>query len=263
VVMGDEPPKTMFACHTDTVHRHEGMQNLMDDYSWKHIFPDDRESNCLGADDGAGIEVMLSMIDARVPGLYVFHRDEESGGRGADAFCSTTLSLFREVKAVVSFDRKGTKDVITHQAGGRCCSDEFATALAAALNEHKGMEYAPNQNGIFTDSAVYMEDIPECTNISVGYYNEHTKDEYLDYGFLEKLIDAVVRVEWDQLPIIRAVEWLQDYLAYYDEEPSRFRAAQYYAGWPLNSTWEIEQFVYEAPDDAVELIYKLLYEEMI
>ena len=263
VVIGNTVPRTMFACHTDTVHRVEGKQELMDDYGWRHLFPDSKQSNCLGADDGAGIEVLLSMIDAEVPGLYVFHRDEESGGRGADAFLAAVLPVFPTIRYCISFDRKGTKDVITHQAGGRCCSDAFAEALAKGLNEHAAeMEFAPNCGGIFTDSAVYTDDIEECTNISVGYYNEHTKDEYLDYGFLELLIDAAVGLDWDNLPVIRqAGEDDFDWGNHWDEPVSRMRSTQYYAGYPLNTTWEIEQFVYERPEEAVELIYKLLYEE--
>ena len=32
--------------------------------------------------------------------------------------------------------------------------------------------------GSFTDTANYTDIIPECTNLSCGYYNAHTQSEY-------------------------------------------------------------------------------------
>ena len=43
----------------------------------------DHASDCLGADDGAGVFLMLEMIDANVEGTYIFHRGEERGGWGS------------------------------------------------------------------------------------------------------------------------------------------------------------------------------------
>jgi hypothetical protein len=64
--------------------------------------------------------------------------------------------------------------------------------------------------GVFTDSANFMELIPECTNISVGYFNEHTYKEALNIDFLEKLADACLKVNWTSLPVARFVDMSED-----------------------------------------------------
>jgi hypothetical protein len=48
-----------------------------------------------------------------------------------------------------------------------------------------------------------MDDIAECTNISVGYFNEHTVDEYQNLTYLEDLCKGVVKVDWENLPVVR------------------------------------------------------------
>ena len=69
----------MFSGHVDTMHRTEGRQKVWFDPKAECYFMEDGEP--LGADDAAGVWLMLNMIDARVPGTYVFHRGEERGGK--------------------------------------------------------------------------------------------------------------------------------------------------------------------------------------
>jgi hypothetical protein len=59
--------------------------------------------------------------------------------------------------------------------------------------------------GVFTDSASFMETIPECTNVSVGYFEEHTKNEHQNMTFLQKLADACLNVKWESLPTVRKI----------------------------------------------------------
>jgi hypothetical protein len=98
----------------------------------------------------------------------------------------------------IALDRQGTTDVITHQSWGRCCSDTFALALAAAL----GTAYRPVE-GVYTDTAEYVNVIPECTNISVGYYHQHTAWEYLDSRYLFRLLNVLLKLDTTKLPIVR------------------------------------------------------------
>lgn len=156
-------------------------------------------SHCLGADDTAGVYAALRMIEAKVPVSFVFHRDEEIGGRGS-AWVAREYAgwLSSSFDRCVALDRRGTKDVIISQWGDQCCSFDFAVVLGTEL----GMGHKPAA-GIFTDSANYMGVIPECSNISVGYMNEHTPQETLDTGYLETLIERLCEVEWDKLPTER------------------------------------------------------------
>ena len=198
--------RTLFSCHTDTATRHEGRQTLT--YRGGTVGLSKRAKcsgfTCLGADDTAGVFVMLEMIGARFPGHYIFHHAEECGGIGSSNLAEFDNEwLSASFDHAVAFDRRGTTDVITHQ-GLRCCSDTFARALATQLNRaNTTFDYAPSCMGIFTDTANYVDDIPECTNLSVGYYREHTNAETLDVDHVLALSDAAQQIDWATLPVDR------------------------------------------------------------
>ena len=59
--------------------------------------------------------------------------------------------------------------------------------------------YLPDDTGVYTDTAEFTGIIPECTNISVGYYSEHTDKEKLDVIHLQALADRCLRIDWDGL----------------------------------------------------------------
>lgn len=197
VIEVGEGSRTLFSCHTDTVHHTEGTQRVR--YSSVTAWKNDKEP--LGADDGAGVWLLLHMIDAGVPGTYVFHRGEERGGIGSSWMAKHAGEWLAQFDRAVAFDRKGSTSVITHQFGGRCCSDKFAKSLAEAL----GMKHHPDNTGVFTDTANYTHIIPECTNISVGYNAEHTSLEQLDLTYLFDLAEAVIKVDWEALPTARDI----------------------------------------------------------
>jgi hypothetical protein len=70
--------------------------------------------------------------------------------------------------------------------------------------------------GVFTDSANFTELIPECTNVSVGYFNEHTHDELQNITYLEKLAKACVSANWDKLVVKRKVGFDTEILKKYN-----------------------------------------------
>lgn len=235
---------TMFSSHTDSVHRTAGRQRLV--YSKglltvKHPKPvkapkaktvtytykdatgktvtssyqsfASTNNQCLGADDAVGCWIMREMAQAKVPGLYVWHRQEESGGVGSSYIADTTPSLLSGIKAAIAFDRRGTSDVITHQAGGRCASDVFAESLAGQLPG----AFRPSSHGIFTDTANYTDLVGECTNISVGYDAEHTSHESLDLAHALRVRNAMVqfdesRLEYSRIPGTGKNDWGHDCL---------------------------------------------------
>jgi len=99
-------------------------------------------------------------------------------------------------KAVISFDRYGDNSVITHQMGFRTASDAFANSFADALSMP---QLKPDTGGSYTDSNEYAEIVPECTNISVGYYSQHSTTESQDLAYLEKLVYALENADWSKL----------------------------------------------------------------
>lgn len=198
----DTHHRTLFVAHLDTVHR-SGGKNKITKTEAKWIAGD--KDKCLGADDGAGVAMLMHLIWNSVPGYYIFSQGEECGGIGAKFLADYFDSTLLEHDRAIAFDRKGIDSVITHQAMGRCCSDEFAQALATALNDASKEELflAPDDTGIYTDTAEFTDHIPECTNISIGYEGAHSDREWLDIYYIQTLAAAAAKIDWDALPTKR------------------------------------------------------------
>ena len=188
--------RTAFTCHLDTACRDQVLVNHKVN---KNIISTDGKS-ILGADDKAGMTILLYMIEKKVSGLYCFFIGEEVGCIGSGKACLD--KMFLDYDRMISFDRRGTKSIITYQSSRRCCSDEFASELAIRLNSC-GMSFEKDDTGVYTDSAEFTDVIPECTNISVGYYREHTTYEHQDIDHLIKLCISVTKVDWESLPTVR------------------------------------------------------------
>lgn len=196
--IGDDP-HLLWSSHTDTCHRRPGTQRIVFDGNIVSI--DNPEiSNCLGADCTAGVWLMTEMIKARIPGLYVFHRGEERGGLGSSWIAQNTPTLLTGIRAAIAFDRRGTHSIITHQRGARSCSEAFANSFGAAL----GLDHKPDPTGTFTDTANYTHLVGECSNLSIGYEDEHTAHETLDVTYLLRVRDAILGADLQHLVFARA-----------------------------------------------------------
>lgn len=188
-----------FTAHYDTVHRDFGPNEVYHDINNGMIYTGSGKGGTpLGADDAAGIYIILEMILANVPGTYVLFADEEAGGIGSQNFNEGRLD---HVDVMISLDRAGTNEVIVSQGVGQCASDEAGSVFASLLTQ-AGLPYKVSHLGTFTDSANFAGIIPECFNLSVGYYDQHTKYEYLDAGFLRKLTKVLVSLDWDAIPVV-------------------------------------------------------------
>lgn len=205
MVIGDKP-QVAFMSHHDTVHRGDGRQVVVIDGDFAKAPP---TSSCLGADCTTGVYIMLRMIEAGIEGVYVVHASEEIGCLGAAALVKDFPSWMNHVKYAISFDRMGYSSVITHQTSMRTCSDEFARSLADILD----LNYELDDTGVYTDSNEYVDFIPECTNISVGYFSQHTKNERQDLAFLEMLIQSLCSADWSKL-VCKRVAGTMEYASY-------------------------------------------------
>jgi len=194
-VIGDQPD-IMFTAHTDTVHKIGGLQEVVIENS----FATAPNSNCLGADCTTGLWLMLGMIEAGVEGVYVAHAAEEIGGIGSTNLVKDRPTWLNYIDICISFDRFGTNSIITHQSYMRTASDVFANSLSAVLGM-RSMQ--PDTNGLYTDSYEYAEVVAECTNISVGYYSQHTSKESQDLYFAETLLERLCKADWSLLDVSR------------------------------------------------------------
>ncbi len=257
--------RVMFTAHTDTVHRDDNVmtQQLVYLDNAKQVvgLPPDGKSSCLGADDGTGCWVLLKLIEAKIPALYVFFRAEEIGGLGSEYYRTdkNNADLLESLTHCISFDRKGYNDIIVEQCIGGCASDTWAASFADELNAIDDTICLSPNVGTFTDSANFADIIAECSNISVGYDKQHTNQETQDIAFVDKLVNALLQVDWLKQPSHRNpadstpahLAWFEqtNFYGYLDDE---LEDHIYY----LQSlgTQYAEDLVFDNPQAAVELL---------
>ena len=259
--------RTLFSCHTDTVAHEDGYQTTHYDPSTGVLALSRKarngRSNCLGADDTVGVFLMLQLIARQIPGHYVFHYGEERGCIGSSALnLQVNPTWFAQFDRAIAFDRHGKRDVITHQSTGRCCSDTFALALATLLNSADGsvLNYAPSNRGIYTDTAEYVDNVAECTNLAVGYEDEHSWRESVDTRHVLHLLDVLSSVDLESLPTARdpkavdvddRYQWFADRWTYLSGGKSRR-----YVDCDLpdydRPLWQVDQPIDDSTDDSTD-----------
>ena len=240
LAIGDSP-NIMFTAHHDTVHTTDGFQIVS--VSGDIVTTQDKDSNCLGADCTTGVWLILGMISQCIPGLYVIFAAEESGCVGSRAMANTNPGYLDDVQACISFDRKGQESIVTHQCGLRTASDTFAVSLSQALNMPC---LRPDPSGVYTDSESFAHIIPECTNISVGYLAQHSKQESQDIFFADSLLESLIKADWQSLIIER--------------DPDTYCAGYYWSNFDRvpgrgnSNLQELERLVHEYPGVIAELL---------
>ena len=195
---------TLFTTHLDTYSKeHEKVSHIIEG----DIIKTDG-TTILGGDNKLGCSILLYMIQNNIPGTYYFFLGEEpilSGGLfGSKNALKQNPGLFKRFKRAIAFDRKQMGSIVVRQMARPCCSTDFGMAL---IEEFKGvgMEYKLDSNAYYTDTATFLDTIPECTNISAGGWNEHYKSEFVDIGYTQTLADAALKIDWESLPSIRKV----------------------------------------------------------
>jgi len=243
-------PTTIFASHTDTVHsddkkrtqidilrnsvydpktktvkykKPKPLRNIVIQGKWAKGTGED----ILGADDTTGNWLMLNLIHEKKPGLYIFHRAEETGREGSEWIAKNRPKILKGMKRVISFDRKGYEDIITHQMGYRTASDKFAKELARRL----GSGYKPDPTGSFTDSMSYAEKVPECTNISIGYKRAHSTSEKQNLRFARHLYTKLRDIDFETLPVVRKPEKRETNISWINTSRPYTYGEDYYNYW--------------------------------
>ncbi len=196
--------ETLFTTHLDTYSdKYEKVNHVIEG----NIIKTDGKT-ILGGDNKLGMTILLGMIERGIPGTYYFFIGEEpilSGGLfGSQNALQANPSFFKKFKRAVAFDRKQTGSIVTRQKARFCCSKEFANTLSEEFTK-LGINSKPDPNAYYTDTATFMDIIPECTNISAGGWDEHYTTEYVDIKYAESVLNVACKVKWEELPTEREV----------------------------------------------------------
>ena len=137
-----------------------------------------------GADDKNGIFIALSCLEKYDHIKVAFFVEEEIGCRGSSA---ADMSFFKDCRFVLQADRRNGSDFISRASFVDLCSAEF---IADVNMEKFGYKEAA---GSMTDVMALKENGLEvsCCNLSCGYYNPHTENEYTKISELNNCLDFV------------------------------------------------------------------------
>ena len=145
----------------------------------------------IGADDRAGCAILWLMRNSGHNVLLV--DGEEDFLRGTRYLMREHNEIFDEIhksRCSIEFDfpekdKLGYYDTLT--------SDSFKTYITQKTG------YRENPNTQITDIGILCVEMC-AVNLSVGYYNHHTKDEYLDIGAWLKTLRIIRKISSEEIP---------------------------------------------------------------
>lgn len=152
----------LLVAHLDTVHKELPRTILYDETTEAISSPEG-----IGGDDRAGIYMVLEIIK-KFPCSVLFCEDEEIGAVGANKFVETKLAQTLNFNYIIEFDRKGSNDAVFYD----CNNPDFEEFITK--------DSFKTAQGSFTDISILAPFFGcAAVNLSCGYYNAHTKDEYV------------------------------------------------------------------------------------
>jgi di/tripeptidase len=172
---GDFP--VLLVAHMDTVHK-----ELPKTISYDKKADSLSSPQGIGGDDRCGVYMVLEVLKAFNCSV-LFCEDEECGGIGATKFTNTELAKTLEFNYMIEFDRKGSNDAVFYD----CANDEFEEFITE--------EFYKTAWGSFSDISV-LAPFFECAavNLSCGYYNAHTTNEYVVISEMQESIFQACKI---------------------------------------------------------------------
>ena len=149
--------------------------------------PSEKEYQGLGADDKNGLWIALKCLETFDVIKVAFFVGEEIGCVGSSR-CD--MDFFADARFVVEPDRRGGGDLITEISGYDIASEAFLNAFDYASFGYK------KTSGLMTDVLELTERGVgvACINMSCGYYNPHTDEEFTVISDLLNALDLVEHI---------------------------------------------------------------------
>lgn len=186
---GESDTYPCLAAHLDQVqkkHSKDFKAVFTDDIVFGYS-PSQRERQGLGADDKNGLWIALKALEEFDVLKVAFFVGEEIGCVGSG---KADLDFFKDVRFVVQADRRGYGDFITTISCTKVASQEFIDDIDFASFGYK------ETSGMMTDVLELTERGVgvACINMSCGYYDPHTDDEYTVIDDLLNAYDLVAHI---------------------------------------------------------------------
>ena len=152
----------------------------------------------LGADDRAGIFTILSLVEKGYKPHIIFTNLEERGGIGANTLVTKYPHCpFKNCTAIIELDRQGVDEAVFYD----CNNKKFTEKILSYDFKHEW--------GTFSDISIIA---PKwgiaAVNLSIGYFNEHFRYEFLYVSGLYRTFRKVEKIledckEWKRYKYIQ------------------------------------------------------------
>lgn len=182
----------MLSAHMDTVRGVQPDKIVIEDSGVYTAQLPSGKQTVLGADDRAGIAIVLEVI-RNIPESFngvvkvAFSREEEIGCVGAERM---NPSFYQDVDLAIVCDRKGSRDIVAG-SGYAFCSNMVGQFLEG-VGELADMDYKCVEGGT-SDACTFSESGINSVNLSVGYYGEHTAKETLVFKEMRDTAKLIVQ----------------------------------------------------------------------
>ena len=210
--------KVCLTAHMDTVHKEPVKDYYVLNSKGKRTIVSSPQG--IGGDDRCGIYMILRILErTQLRPTIIFCEDEEIGGIGSNKFCGTKfINDLKKMHCLIELDRKGDKDLVYYSD----VNEDF----------HKYLEEITDYKENFGSFSDISHLSPVCgissVNISCGYYNAHTKDEYVVMEEMENSIKTTINIIEDVIEKNVSYEYKKReyskysfgnrYLNYYDDD---------------------------------------------
>lgn len=198
---GDIP--VMLVAHMDTVHI-APPKNIWFSYDMDKI----TSNEGIGGDDRCGVYIIMEILKkTKLRPNILFVEDEEIGGIGSRKFITRYREDNLDLDYIIEIDRRGKDDSVFYDLD----NDDFEDYV--------------NSFGFITSWGSYTDICELCphfkvagVNLSSGYYNPHTKSEYVVISEMIDIKNKVIKMlkEYKNKDYRHKWEWKENMCSGYD-----------------------------------------------
>ena len=190
---GSKEKRVMLTAHIDTVQDKRGAKVIFvnkNKKDGKHYL---WSPYGIGGDDRCGIYAIFEIVSQGYRPTLLFCDKEESGGDGSIEFAKVYNGICNP-NCILELDRKGNNELVFYEED----NEEWQEFLIDLTGWEKS-------TGSFSDICNLYDLGCASVNLSIGYYNQHTKDEYVIWEDLENSIEIVKLIidnidrKWDHI----------------------------------------------------------------
>lgn len=221
-----EKENIILTAHIDTVHTQR--IKTVKEYKYKNNTYITSDAG-IGGDDRCGVYMILQLLEnGYKPGIILCDK-EESGGIGSSDFIKTINAKknkkikdrLKKTQFMIELDRMNSSDAVYYS----CDNRDFIDYIEDEIGYKEAF-------GSFSDIENMMKPLGVAgVNLSCGYYNQHTTEEYVIFEEMMKTIEAVEKLlhsdkSFEYIEYKYSDAWF-DY--YYDDKYSRY--SDYYSNY--------------------------------